>query len=104
MIQQCDFCSDIPVSAIYEAKDFNLESASMPEVIQRSEGGWAACYACEILIDGNQWDVLIRRVTTMMIFHDPILSWCREAIEGRLGRMYTELRSIGITKRTSHIS
>lgn len=103
MIQQCDFCCDIPISAIYDAKTMDTSRAG-DEVLKHFSSGWAACYACEMLIDANAWPVLVRRVVTMTIFRTPILSWCREEIEARLSLIYAELQSLGITKRRSGIT
>lgn len=66
----CDFCSETPVVTSYPAKSF--VSRTVPEV--GSEGGWAACSACKLLIDIEEWELLENRsLTTFLDNHGHII-------------------------------
>jgi hypothetical protein len=61
---RCDFCNDdlgaekftLPV------RDFIAGRNPVNGKMQGYEGDWMACGNCALLIDGNQWSALIRRV------------------------------------------
>lgn len=56
----CDFCAGRPVVAYYGCRDLELQgekdgrTVSLPQFLQTTlRGPWAACRACETLIDAN---------------------------------------------------
>jgi hypothetical protein len=96
---RCDFCSGVPITATYYAHDFFAYST--PEVVEMSEGKWAACHECEILIDGNKWDDLVERVTeTFMRAYPEMKGVPKSVIEQQFLRLYTDLRAAGFKKET----
>lgn len=90
---KCDFCSAQPVTARYHAKSFVVNAFSTLHLQQGSEGDWAACAKCEVLIDTNQWAVLIDRVADTFYEQYPMLKFVvtRESFEHQLREMYAQL-------------
>lgn len=83
-IGRCDFCNtDFPIWVI---PVFSFEMPGLPGHF--SEGDWAACDTCKILIVKNHWDTLVRRATERT--DASIVP--REVIRATLVTMYNRLR------------
>lgn len=84
-IGRCDFCNaDFPKWGI-PAREF--EMPGLPGHF--SDGDWAACDTCRILIEKNRWDTLARRAVEN---HqgNPLVT--KEVIKANLVTMYNRLR------------
>jgi hypothetical protein len=64
VLGRCDFCNDDLVSEkwVLPVADFLAGRSPASGKMQGYEGDWMACGTCAPLIDGNQWNALIRRV------------------------------------------
>lgn len=59
---KCDFCSQRPVVMYYPADDYLFVAVSEDRVIEQpSEGGWAACRLCSVLVDAEDYPTLAWR-------------------------------------------
>jgi hypothetical protein len=59
---KCDFCSSLEPVVLYPCQDFVFAAITEGQVFEHpSEGGWAACITCQLLIELERWDDLIDR-------------------------------------------
>jgi hypothetical protein len=93
----CDFCSGTPVVARYRAEDFIVFANDI--AISESVGDWAACAACEALVDAQRWDDLITRaVEQFFVVHPDMKDMPMEFVRDFLTQTYARLRESRITK------
>jgi hypothetical protein len=64
LLGRCDFCNQDLVSEkwVLPVSDFLAGTSPTTGKMQGYEGDWMACGTCAPLIDGNQWNALLRRV------------------------------------------
>jgi hypothetical protein len=67
----CDFCSARPVYASHAAYDFIVPWTKQTEFVHESKGGWAACQACDALIEAEDWKGLAQRSAEQFFAHFP---------------------------------
>jgi hypothetical protein len=97
----CDFCSEAPVIARYQAKDFvTTIKVEDIELTQVSLGDWAACKECEVLVDTSRWDAVVDRATAKFYEHHPYFVGTLPvpSVREALWDAYAHLITIGYTK------
>jgi len=90
----CDFCSQPEVHAVHTCQDFVHEKFKTEFGCLNSEsiGSWAACRACDELIQAEQWERLLDRSVGRFVelfgFEAPGL---RQHIDG-IHRLFRQFR------------
>lgn len=59
---RCDFCNDDGPSFVLPAREFIIGRDMERDADVGSHGDWSACTPCAVLIEGNRWSALVRRV------------------------------------------
>lgn len=83
-IGRCDFCDADHPRWVLPVADFVVANDLIPDTTQTSDGGWAACDACKILLDRNAWNVLIRNAQARI---DPPYPEVKERMAGLYRRL-----------------
>lgn len=84
----CDFCSSTNVVHSFPSKAFTLQIFN---IISGSDGAWASCPVCKVLIDTEEWEKLyIRSLETFREQSDPIVP--KAVAEAFIRKLHAEFR------------
>lgn len=89
---RCDFCSEVPVHAWYDAPDMDCSHFTQHTIPVISRSFWAACKVCSELIEKDKWDDLVSRALDLIVQSHPEMIPIKERLRVLVKKTYYELR------------